>query len=148
MEFYFLDKSKIQLTDYPYQDFDKMVNGFGYQQATNIDLHNYFDWSKIDHWQFKYDLYDEFELCKVFKATPICDISISFIIRLQQHQPLIKVNAIDLAGMLDDLNYEVGMGWEGISECGKYIIEFTDKYQHNAISNFEILPNTKAGIIS
>lgn len=141
--FYFLNESKFELTNYSYYEFDKIVSKFGYQQATDIDLHNYFDWSNIDHWQFKYDLYNEFELSKIFKAAPICDISVYFIIRLQQHQPLIKVNMVHLSEMLDDLNYEVGMGWEAISTCGKYVMEFTDNYEHKAISNFEILANKK-----
>ncbi|MFC4263661.1 hypothetical protein ACFOWM_12270 [Ferruginibacter yonginensis] len=43
--------------------------------------------------------------------------------------------------MLDDLNYETGMGWEAISTDGAYIMEFSDSFQRRAISNFQIIPS-------
>ena len=56
--------------------------------------------------------------------------------------PIIEVDTKNLLDMLEDLTYESGMGWEAISTCGKYVIEFTDGYQRQAKCNFKIiLPN-------
>lgn len=146
MEFFFLNKSQFELTKYSYQDFDNITRNFGYDQSKNESLHNYFDWNKLQHWTFKYEAYSSLELSELFGRTIIFKDSIFFIIRVLHHLPLIKVNAINLGGMVEDLCYETGMGWEAISGCGKYILEFTDSYEFKAKSNFEILPSTSPRI--
>jgi len=142
VEFYFLDQSKFELTNYSYRDFDTITSKFGYEQAKNKLLHNYFDWTKLQHWAFRYEPYTDLELSELFKKTEIFKDSISFIVRLLHHLPLIQVNALNLSTMLEDLCYESGMGWEAISVCGKYIMEFTDSYEYMAKSNFEIFPGS------
>lgn len=138
MEFYFIDESKFELTTYSYQDFDVITSGFGYEQAKNESLHNYFDWTKLQHWDFRYEPYSALELLELFKRTKVFDEAVFFLIRLQSHLPLIQVNALNLGLMLEDLCYESGMGWEAVSVCGKYIMEFTDNYEYMAKCNFEI----------
>lgn len=143
MEFFFIDQSKFELTDYSYKDFDVIISIFGYEQLKGGFLRQYFDWAKQKHWRFKYEAYNELELTELFKRTSIVNDSIMFFVRLTHQNPIIKVNAIHLAEMLDDLCHETGMGWEAISVCGKYILEFTDSYEYLTLSNFEILPNSK-----
>ncbi len=139
MEFYFIDASKFKLTDYSYEDFDTITKKFGYEQATDIYLHNYFDWSKLKHWSFIYERYSELELSELFTKNIVVQESILFLVRLKHNIPLIQISSTNLKDMLNDLCYETGMGWEAISVCGKYIMEFTDSYEYMAKSNFEIL---------
>lgn len=143
MAFYIIDKYKFELTEYSFKDFDRLVLAFGYKIEKNGFLHLYFAWAEIKHWSFRHDLYSEFELTKMFKNSQPYKNSVNFIIRTKYNDPSIKVNSHELALMLEDLNDEIGMGWEAISECGMYILEFTDGYENMAKSNFEILPNSK-----
>ena len=92
---------------------------------------------------FKYEIYTDSNLAFSLKNSIIAKNHLSFIVRLHHHQPLIQLKAADLIDMIDDLNFETGMGWESISVDGKYIMEFTDGYQNLAKSNFEIFPGTK-----
>jgi hypothetical protein len=139
MEFFFIDSSKFELTDYSYEYFDSITDEFGYKQAHDIYLHNYFDWTKVKHWAFMYEPYNELELSELFKKTIVVRESISFLIRLKHNTPLIRVNSNYLKDILKDLCFETGMGWEAISVCGKYIMEFTDSFEYMAKSNFQIL---------
>jgi hypothetical protein len=138
MDFHFLDQSKLVITNYAYNDFDTIVCNFGYKQEKNEQLHLYYDWNKIRHWGFCYESYSEIELKEAFMKTEVYKSSISFIVRLLHHLPLLEINAFNLSGMLEDLCYESGMGWEAISVCGKYIIEFTDNLEYMVKTNFEI----------
>jgi hypothetical protein len=139
-EFFFIDSSKLELTDYSYQDFDTITSLFGYQHAKDPDLHNYFDWSKLRHWTFVYEPFSDLQLSELFSKTIVVHEAISFLIRLNYNEPLIQIRSAYLKDMLGDLSHESGMGWEAISICGSYIMEFTDGYEYKAKSNFEILP--------
>ncbi len=139
MEFNFIDKSKFSVTKYSYKDFDIIVDRYGYKEEKNGFLHTYFDWSEIKHWFLDYESYDEMELANCFKKSIVYAQSANFLIRLDHHQPLIEIKFDKLIESLDDLSHETGMGWEAISLDGKYIIEFTDGYEHLAKTNFEIL---------
>jgi len=139
MDFNFIDQSKFVITNYSYSDFDNIVNRYGYQQEKNGFLHNYFDWKYLQHWAFDYQIFNEKDLSNLFMKSVVVKESVSFLIRLQSYQPLIQINSIDLAAMLDDFCRETGMGWEAVSLNGKYIMEFTDNFEHKAKSNFVIL---------
>jgi hypothetical protein len=139
MDFHFIDSSKISITNYGYKDFDSLTAQFGYKQETNVQLHLYFEWNNSEHWSLNHNLYGESELSALFAQSVPYKENVSFLIRLHHHQPLIKVQSIDLLNILDDLQDEVShMGWEAISIDGKYIFEFSDSYQHKLISNFKI----------
>ncbi|HWK08032.1 MAG TPA: hypothetical protein VNS58_30595 [Puia sp.] len=130
----------MELTTYSYEHFDVIIKDFGYEKEKNVDLHNYFDWANIRHWSFVYEPYSELELSKLFSKTIVVRESMNFLIRLKYNMPLIQVNSSYLKDMLSNLCFETGMGWEAISVCGKYIIEFTDGYEYLAKSNFKIRP--------
>jgi hypothetical protein len=138
MNFFFLDKNKFELTNYSYNDFDSIIKKFGYEQEKNESLHTYINWNKINHYSFKYESYSDSELMGLFQKSIVYDKDLFFIVRILHHLPLIKVNAVILGTMLEDLCYESGMGWEAISICGKYVIEFTDSYEYMAKSNFPL----------
>jgi hypothetical protein len=125
-----------------YKDFDSIINDFGYTQSKNGFLHNYFDWSKIEHWFFQYEVCSQSELHEIFANTEIINENVSFLVRLKHRLPLIQVTAENLVDMLEDLCYETGMGWEAVSSCGRYIIEFTDSYEYLAKCNF-VIESTK-----
>jgi len=139
MEFNFLDNSKLEVTSYSYDDFDIITKSFGYELSNDLSLHNYFDWTRLKHWSFDFESYTESDLSNLFKKAEVVKERIVFFVRLLHHLPIVKVNSIALSEMLDDLTHESGMGWEAISTCGKYILEFTDGYEHMAKSNFKIL---------
>jgi hypothetical protein len=137
-DFNFIDKSKVLISEFKYHDFTNIIKKFGYSEEKNGFLHTYFDWNKLVHWAFDFEVFDETELTELFKSSVVYRENVSFLIRLSHEQNLIQVQSVNLASMLYDLSYETGMGWEAISINGKYIIELTDGYQHKAISNFEI----------
>ena len=140
MEFYFIDKSKFIVTDYSYIYFDVLVKKHGFKIEKNDSLHNYFEWRSVLHWSFKYDAYEEENVCKLFSKSINLSAPLNFFVRLKSHLPLIKISYEELSNILFDLIHETGiMGWEAISEDGKYILEFTDAYEHLAKSNFQIL---------
>ena len=136
MDFNFIDSSKIVSTNLSYKDFDSLVMRNGYVLEINGFLHNYFDWKSVQCWSLDYYEYSSEQLSTLFlKSKPYAE-ALSFFIRLHQGEPIIKINSKDLASMLEDLCFETGMGWEGISTDGKYIIEFTDSFEHLVKSNF------------
>lgn len=138
MDFHFLDSSKISITNYSFYDFDGIIKKFGYKEEKNIELHKYFEWNNIEHWSFKYEHFSKEAISKMFKNSIKNDSP--FLIRIKPTLPLIQVAVIEFSEILDDLIHENGvMGWQAISTDGKYIIEFTDDYEHLAKSNFRIL---------
>jgi hypothetical protein len=139
----FLNENKVWETGYHYSDFDLIVKNAGYFIEKNGFLHLFFDWSFLDHWSFNYELYSENQLKALFRKSQPYESNVKFLVRLSQGENLVEISSQNLAEMVDDLIHETGMGWEAISEDGNYIMEFTDDYQHKAISNFEILPNSK-----
>lgn len=140
MEFYFIDVSKFSITNFSYLDFDKIVSEFGYNLEKNKSLHNYFEWGNIKHWSLDYNLHDEERLSKIVsKSLNLNNINSPFFIRLKHHLPLIRIDTDKLISIFNDLYHENGdMGWEAISEDGRYILEVTDSYEHLVKSNFEI----------
>jgi hypothetical protein len=140
--FYLIDTSKFDLTNYFYNDFDTIIAQYGYLESKDVNQHNYFDWSALKHWSFYYEPYSQEHLAEVFGRSIVAKESTIFLIRLKYNIPLIRVNSTLLKDMLLDMCYETGMGWEAISACGRYILEFTDGYQYLVKSHFEIAQDT------
>lgn len=140
MEFYFINPDKFKITNFSYDEFDEIVKKFGYKLERNLDLHAYFAWSEIrNSISLNYILFSDTQLKSIFINSEAFNSQINYYVRLTYGKPIIEVESENLSDMLEDLSYETGMGWEAISTCGKYIIEFTDEYQHQAKCNFNIM---------
>jgi hypothetical protein len=139
MEFYFIDKERVKATDFSYRNFDIIIEKCGYKREQDIHQHLYFDWNTIPSWKFKYEEFEWEEVITHFEKA-IAKTESKFLLRLMNPQPLVEIYSKDLPSMIENLCYEVAhMGWEAISTDGKYIFEFSDRYQGLAISNFKIM---------
>jgi hypothetical protein len=139
MSFYFLKEYQYTLTNYQYKDFDEIVKRFGYSECKNDSLHVYFDWSKLNHYQFPYELYEP-EIDSFLMKSSFYRHS-NLLIRTNHSHPLIEMTSQMVSKLWKKLCEETSyMGWEAISIDGRYILEFTDDYQHLALSNFKIHP--------
>lgn len=141
MSFFFLDESKVFITDYSYGDFKAIVEKHGYTEEKNISAHTFFNWPQIHHWSIDYN--NEINKQKISIALTESVITKEpnfFLVRLLHDHPLIQVDSYNLINMLNEFMEEAAdMGWEAISVNGKYILEYTDSVQHSFKCNFKII---------
>ena len=143
MNFNFLNPNQISISKFNYRQFDEIVGQMGYEIEKDAFLYTFFSWKNMPHWAFDHEKIPSEVIKNSFLRSEACEENNIFYIRLTSDQPIIEVEANALAEMLEDLVFETGMGWEGISKNGKFILEFRDSYEHQARSNFEILPHTE-----
>lgn len=139
IEYFFINKEDFKETEYEYSDFDNIVAQFGYRSEKKGSLHRYFEWNG-DYSIFKYNKCTNEQLRNTFIKTFVFQRNIEFYIRISTYKPLIQMSAQKLAVNFDNLCCENGdMGWEAISVCGKFILEFTDSYELCCYNNFRWL---------
>lgn len=137
-EYYFIDKYIFVESKFEYLFFDILVQKAGFSLNKNINEHYYYNWSLIHNTNtIKYSISPLEEIIRYYKEYKSLYGTL-FYVRVLHHLPLIIIEFNQLVDMIEDLKYETGMGWEAISVCGEYIIEFTDKYQSEIKINVDL----------
>ena len=130
-EYNFIGNYKFIESKFEYSLFEILAVKSGYKLCKDLNQHYFYDWDNmaIESITVRYNLTSIHEIKKYYIDKFNNLKGVLFYVRVLHHLPLLIIEFSQLIEMFEDLKYETDMGWEAISICGNYIIEFTDKYK-------------------